>query len=158
MTGITAILQTFNDELRIGRAVESLRCCDEVLVIDHGSWDETCKIAKHFGAKVTDATGEVTGWRRYLHHTRYEWILNVEPAESVSESLEASVWEWKLGKHQERCGFGLVTSEETPHGWVLHPAELRLVHRERDTWQGAKPNPELSPHIFEGHLLRLRIP
>jgi glycosyltransferase involved in cell wall biosynthesis len=37
MPQLTALIHTHNDELRLGRALESLRPCDELLIFDHGS-------------------------------------------------------------------------------------------------------------------------
>jgi glycosyltransferase involved in cell wall biosynthesis len=47
MAKLTALVHTHNDERRIGRAIESLRACDEILVIDHGSTDDTAKMPGH---------------------------------------------------------------------------------------------------------------
>ena len=33
---ISAAIITFNEERNIARVIESLRCCDEILVLDHG--------------------------------------------------------------------------------------------------------------------------
>jgi glycosyltransferase involved in cell wall biosynthesis len=52
MLRISALVHAKNDAQRIGRALESLRPCDEVLVIDHDSEDETVKIARDHGATV----------------------------------------------------------------------------------------------------------
>ena len=43
MPKTTALLHTHNDALRLGRALDSLRPCDEVLVIDEGSEDDTAR-------------------------------------------------------------------------------------------------------------------
>ena len=51
-TKITALIHTCDNALSLGRALDSLRPCDEVIVVDHGSRDETVKVAKEHGAKV----------------------------------------------------------------------------------------------------------
>lgn len=70
------IIPAFNEEAAIGSIVEkSLKYCDEVLVIDDGSSDNTSNIAKDVGAKVIrhstnqgkgvalkDAFNQVTGY------------------------------------------------------------------------------------------------
>src|SRR5205809_7726076 len=97
MPKITAILHTKNDEMRIGRALESLRPCDELLVIDHGSSDTTGQIARDYGATVRRASD--TTATNHLGHARYDWIFSVLPSESLSEELEASLLEWKQREH-----------------------------------------------------------
>jgi glycosyltransferase involved in cell wall biosynthesis len=36
---ISATIITFNEERNVARVIESLRCCDEILVLDSGSND-----------------------------------------------------------------------------------------------------------------------
>jgi glycosyltransferase involved in cell wall biosynthesis len=55
MASITALLHTHNDALRLGRALETLYACDEILLVDHGSRDDTVRIARQYGAKVVEA-------------------------------------------------------------------------------------------------------
>jgi glycosyltransferase involved in cell wall biosynthesis len=158
MPPITAILHTHNDALRIARAVESLRPCDEVLVIDHESSDETCATARRFGAHVIGARNENTETGVYVQEAQNDWICCLHPTESLSESLEASVLEWKLEEHPEQSAFGVTTIEETHEGWILRSAETRLVHRKRARWQGWKPQANGASNLLEGHLMRLRLP
>jgi glycosyltransferase involved in cell wall biosynthesis len=158
MPGITAILHTHNDARRIARAIESLRPCDEVLVVDHGSSDETCTVARRFGAHVIEARGEGSETRAYLPAAQNDWIYCLHPTEALSESLEASVLEWKLEEHPEQSAFGVTTIEETHEGWILRSAETRLAHRKRAHWQGWKPQAMGVPKLLEGHLMRLRLP
>ena len=42
---ISAAIITYNEERNIPRALESLRCCDEVVVVDCGSTDRTVELA-----------------------------------------------------------------------------------------------------------------
>ena len=55
MTSITALLHTENDALRLGRALETLYACDDILVIDHSSRDATARVARAYGARVVRA-------------------------------------------------------------------------------------------------------
>ena len=56
---ITATIITLNEERNIARAIESLRCCDEILIVDSGSTDRTVELAEKLGARVLEA-----GWLR----------------------------------------------------------------------------------------------
>ena len=57
---ITATIITLNEERNIARAIESLRCCDEILIVDSGSTDRTVELAENLGARVIEAN-----WRGY---------------------------------------------------------------------------------------------
>ena len=94
MPKITALIHTRNDALRLGRALESLRPCDEVLVVDDASDDDTVKVAHQYGAYVKTAIPGVTPGA-YAMDASYDWVLCIEPNEALSEGLEASLIEWK---------------------------------------------------------------
>ncbi len=157
MPTITAIVHTYNDGLRIARAVESLRACDEVLVIDHGSTDATCAVARQFGARVIMTTAAQCDTQSFLSEARNDWILCLQPTESVSEGLEASLLEWKLTDHSGTSQIHIPILEETEQGWTSKPAETRLVHRSAATWDGWKPWMGAGQE-FEGQMLRMRNP
>ena len=55
MTSITALLHTKNDALRLGRTLETLYACDDILVVDHGSRDATARVARAYGARIVGA-------------------------------------------------------------------------------------------------------
>jgi len=52
---ITATIITLNEERHIARSIESLRCCDEILVVDSGSVDRTTELASKLGARVVES-------------------------------------------------------------------------------------------------------
>ena len=163
MAGITGILHTQNDGLRVVRAVESLRACDEVLVVDHASSDDTCALAQRFGARVIQGGAAYAGpWppeSRHLRDAQHDWILLLRASESISEALEASLLDWKMEHHNERTCFGILIMEETTRGWVSRPVEGRLAHRLSGYWRASSPSSLQDGFtILEGTLMRMRIP
>ena len=48
MEKITAIIPTFNEEIHIKEAIESVSWCDEIIVVDSFSTDKTVEIVKNF--------------------------------------------------------------------------------------------------------------
>src|SRR6266702_518657 len=59
---ITATIITLNEERNIARAIESLRCCDQIVVLDSGSVDRTVELAAKLGAVVLEDS-----WRGYAN-------------------------------------------------------------------------------------------
>jgi hypothetical protein len=129
-----------------------------VLVVDHGSADETCAVARRFGARVIAARGRGSETQAYLVEAQNDWIYSLHPTEALSESLEASVLEWKLEEYPEQTAFGVTTMEETHEGWILRSAETRLAHRKQARWEGWKPRAKGVPKLLHGHLMRLLLP
>ena len=158
MPPITALLHTANDALRIGRALETLRSCEEIMVVDHGSSDATLHIARAYGAQIFSAkNGAEPG--HYLHAARYRWILCLEAAESISEGLESTFYEWRLAKDIEAAAFAVSIREETSRGWQDLPTpQTRLVPQPWNRWNGRLPVADPAAILLEGKLLRFAFP
>jgi glycosyltransferase involved in cell wall biosynthesis len=158
MPPITALLHARNDALRLGRALETLRPCDEILVLDHGSADRTRELAREYGATVVHASGADSP-AVYLRVARYSWVLCLLPSEALSEALEASLFEWKLHTADQvrdvpACSFAV--RDETVDGWIDAGEVTRLVPRSWVHWEGALPALHLAARRLPGHLLRFR--
>lgn len=164
MPAITALLHARNDALHLGRALETLLPCDEIVVVDHGTNYATRRIAREYGARVFSAKADITP-SECLHFARHDWILCLEPRESLTETLSASLFEWRdewkpeSQPVRETTAFSVVLREETPHGWQMNPTpQTRLVPRTWSHWQGLLPATEPSAITLEGALLRFTQP
>ncbi|MGI9102442.1 MAG: glycosyltransferase [Terriglobales bacterium] len=170
MAKITALIHTHNDAPRIGRAVESLRACDEVLVIDHGSTDDTVKAARAHGATVKPGVPGVNPGV-YAVDAQHDWILCLLPSEAVGEALEASLFEWKerqnknpdadkKDKNAEGANaYSIQVREEDGHGgWKELGPHARLVNRKNVNWPGHLPSDVVDGEVLAGHLLRFATP
>lgn len=169
MPKITALIHTHNDEQRIGRALESLRACDEVLVIDHSSADRTRKVARQRGAEVNKGVPGVNPGV-YAIDARYDWILCLLPNEAVSEALEASLFEWKHRpeetsdqpqqdkKTPQLSSYSIPVREETADGWTDLPPQTRLVNRKNVNWPEHLPPNDPNSEPLAGDILRFANP
>ncbi len=160
MPSLTALIHARNDARRIGRALESLRPCDQFVVVDHGSTDETSAIARVYGAVVIREEA-------VLASIRHDWVLLLEPNEALSEALESTLYQWKEGDPGDAAAFAVRLREETPAGWELRAAETRLVQRSALHGTGALPRARAAARFIaaeegratqelEGDLLRFR--
>jgi len=157
MPAITAILHTENDALRLGRALETLYPCDDLLVIDHGSRDRTVQIARAYGARVADARTGATP-EQYLAASFSGWLLCLDARESLTESLAATLYEWK-SLPPSAPAFSVFLREETAQGWIEIPtAQTRLVPAGWSHWHGRMPVTDRSALALEGELLRFAFP
>lgn len=162
MVPIRALVHAHNDALRIGRCLETLYPCDEIVIVDHGSEDGTLQVAREYGARIVKAGGE-GGVSADLWNTgpgRGEWVLCLDPSESLTESLAASLFEWKLGAVAESdSAYSVFLREETAEGWVDNPvAQTRLVSPSWQRWEGRFPQKEDSALVLEGELLKFVLP
>jgi len=139
---ITATIITLNEERNIARSIESLRCCDEILILDSGSVDRTVELAENLGARVIEA-----GWRGFAgqknwaaEQASHDWILSLDADEALSESLEAEVL--TLKKNGARYDAYTMPRLANYLGrWILHSGwypdrKIRLYDRNKGKWIG----------------------
>ena len=158
MPSITALLHTSNDELRLGRALETLLPCAQILIVDHGSTDTSLRIAREYGAKILPAPTHAIP-KHYLEKAHHDWVLCLNPSESLTEALQASLFEWSAAPAAADASFSIVICEQVVGGWrTLATPETRLVPRSWPHWTGNTPTPDLASKTLEGQLLRIDFP
>ena len=93
MDGISVVINTWNEEKNLPRAVASIKnLASEIIVVDMQSSDKTKEVAKKLGAKVFDYkyVGYVEPARNFaLSKAKEEWILILDADEGIPESLSA---------------------------------------------------------------------
>jgi glycosyltransferase involved in cell wall biosynthesis len=153
MPKISAIIHTHNDAVRIGRTLETLRPCDQVIVVDHDSQDETRKVARKYGASVKKAIVGVDDGA-YVFDADHDWVLLLLPSESLSEALEAALYEWKQTEPGATIGYTIGVRQEAPSGWSQQKREMRLVNRTCVNWPGPLPRSADNASELGGDILR----
>ena len=91
---ITANIITLNEEKNIEAAIRSAqRVCDEVIVVDSESTDQTREIAESLGAKVVArpfrGDGEQKAYAAPI--AKYDWILSVDADERLDENAVEAI-------------------------------------------------------------------
>jgi glycosyltransferase involved in cell wall biosynthesis len=137
---ITATIITWNEERNIARAMESLRCCDEIVVVDSNSNDRTPEIAEKLGARVIESP-----WPGYARQKNYaaecashDWILSIDADEALSEALEGELWQLK--KHGPQFdAYTMPRLAQYLGRWILHSGwypdrKVRLYNRTKARW------------------------
>lgn len=90
---LSVAIITKNEEANLRRTLESVKWADEIVVVDSGSTDRTCEIAREYGAKVF--VEEWKGFARQknsaLDKCTKEWILSLDADEEVSSELASEL-------------------------------------------------------------------
>lgn len=85
----SCVIITFNEEENIRRALNSVKWCDEIVVVDSGSTDKTIEICEEFNCRIYNK--EFNGYgeqKRYaVSLAANDWILSIDADEVVSDEL-----------------------------------------------------------------------
>ena len=139
---ISAAIITFNEERNIARVIESLRCCDEIVVVDSGSTDRTVELATKLGARVIES-----GWRGFAGQKNYasercenDWVLSLDADEALSEALEGEIWQIKKNG-PDVDAYTMPRMAQYLGRWILHSGwypdrKVRLYDRRVSKWVG----------------------
>ncbi len=142
MTSLSATIVTLNEERKIARALESLRCCDEIVVLDSGSTDQTRAIAQKLGATVQHRAWD--GYARQKNAAAaiasHDWVLSLDADEVISEALEGEIWMLKSEGFRYDA-YAMPRMAQYMGRWIRHSGwfpdrKVRLYHREKAQWVG----------------------
>jgi len=152
-TKISAVILTKNEGKNIERCLKSVMFCDEVIVVDDDSTDNTLeivhkvhkvykvykvhKVCKVFRRKVN---GDFAGQRNFgLEKTSGEWVLFLDADEEVTDNLKLKIKNLKFYKdayYIPRRDF--FWGKEIKHGELRQirlKGLIRLVKKNSGQWQ-----------------------
>jgi glycosyltransferase involved in cell wall biosynthesis len=167
MPALTAILIAYNEELDLPCALTSLQgVADEIILVDSGSADRTCDIAREFGARVysrkLDSLAEQKNYAASL--ATNDWLLSIDCDEELSPELRSSILAWKQ-ETPGKAGYDFPLMTNYLGGWIRHSGwypdhKLRLYRRDRGKFvsvlhEGVKLDGQAGR--LEGHLLHYTV-
>ncbi|HEX9817775.1 MAG TPA: glycosyltransferase family 2 protein [Patescibacteria group bacterium] len=157
---ITAIILTYNNSAMIEACLNSLTWCDEVLLIDHNSTDQTTQKAEALGAKVINFSHPSFARRRNeaIKYAKGSWLFYIDADERVTPTLAKEIMVHAetasaaaLSFRRKNYLYGkLFISGGWQNDWVTRVFQKTTFKQ----WRGAIHE---SP-IFEGEAIRLSSP
>ena len=122
MPALTAILISYNEEQDLPRALASLAgIADEVILVDSGSTDRTCDIARSSGVHVfsrkLDNFAEQKNYAASLSSN--DWILSMDCDQELSPELRSSLLAWKQ-QPPSRSGYEIPLLTSYLGAWIRH--------------------------------------
>lgn len=142
MIKISAVIITFNEERNIVGCLQSLQgIADEIVVVDSFSTDATEELCKQFNVRFLQHPFE--GYMQQKSwacaQAEFEYILQLDADEQLSEELKHSILEVKANWKADGYSFNRLTNYLGK--WIRHSgwypdAKLRLWDRRKGAWSG----------------------
>jgi glycosyltransferase involved in cell wall biosynthesis len=143
---ISVAVVTMDEEANIGRTLASVRWADEIMLVDSGSKDRTCDIAREHGARVI-----AEPWRGYVAQKQYaidlctkDWVLLLDADEEVSPGLADEI-RAVIADPNAAAGYRLPRRNLFLGRWMRHGGfypdpKLRLFRRGQGFVTGHDPH------------------
>lgn len=135
---ISALIIAKNEESMIANCIRSLKWCDEIVMIDNGSTDETREIAESYGVKVVSIKHNSFSHLRKeaLKRASSDWVIYVDADERVTPTLAKEI----------------MVNMETSHAQVFRLTRENIYFGKKFKWGGWQD--DLLERVFEkGSLL-----
>jgi glycosyltransferase involved in cell wall biosynthesis len=148
---ISATVVCGNEEANIAACLESVRWCDEVVVVDAMSEDRTAEIAARYADRLIQRPwpGFVAQKQFALEQATGDWVLALDADERCTPELREAV-ERALAEAEALGAAGFEVRRHVFYlgRWIDHGGwypdwKLRLVRRERARWTGVDPHDRL---------------
>ncbi len=142
MPQISATIVARNEAANLTRALRSLDCADEFVVVDSGSTDETPAIAASLGARVINQP-----WMGYAAQknfatscAQHDWILSLDADEELDAAAQAAIRRWKASE-PVADGYRFARRARYLGRWIFHSGwypdyKVRLFNRRLAAWEG----------------------
>lgn len=129
---VAVIILSFNEALHIKRAIESVsRFSTEVYLIDSGSTDQTCEVARSLGATVLQ-----NPWINYAQQFQWgldnapitaDWVMRLDADEIIEPDLAAEVAARLPTLPAEVTGVNLKRKHIFMDRWIRHGGRYPLT-------------------------------
>ncbi len=146
MSDISAVIITFNEELHIGKCLDSLNgVADEIIVVDSFSIDSTEKICSGFNVRFIKHKfeGYMEQKNFALSMASYKYVLSIDADEALSDELKKSI----LGIKDSIKYDGYIFNRRNNYygKWMKHSGlypdrHLRLFDPTKGKWIGPNPH------------------
>jgi glycosyltransferase involved in cell wall biosynthesis len=140
---ISVVIIAKNEEKNLTSALKSVDFCQDVIVVDNGSSDDTRKIAVDRSARVIKAShiNDFSKLRNLgLQQAKFEWVLFLDADETIGEELkkeiinalsQTSIVGFQIGRIDNFLGKNLLFGE------TASIKLLRLAKRGKGEWSRA---------------------
>ncbi|SHE71690.1 Glycosyltransferase involved in cell wall bisynthesis [Modicisalibacter ilicicola DSM 19980] len=151
MANITGVVITLNEAANIEACLASLaRVCDELIVVDSGSTDETCRLAERAGARLIKQPYLGDGPQKNVGPAQasHRWVLSLDADERLTDEVVAAIE--RLDLEDSKCeAFSFRRRNHLGSRWIRtcgwYPDHcVRLFDRKRTAFSNSRQHASIT--------------
>jgi glycosyltransferase involved in cell wall biosynthesis len=162
---VSILILTFNEELNLERCLNSLKWCNDIVVLDSHSTDKTIQIAEKFQSRVVSRKFDGYASQRNfgLNEIEYKhpWILMVDADEVIDDALATEIQKACSSSEDETCLYRVKRKDFLMGKWLRrssgYPTWFGRLIRKGRVWVEREINEEYHTDgkvgYLQGHLL-----
>ncbi len=141
---VSAVVLAKNEEKNIVDCLNSLKWCDEIIVVDDNSSDQTKELAKKAGAIVFENSlnNDFSNQRNFgLKKASSDWVLFVDADERIPDALSFEIQNSEFTNLNPYSGFyikrtDVIWGRQLKFGETGNIKILRLAKKDSGKWKG----------------------
>ncbi len=160
--GISAIVVCFNEEDNIRECLESLKWCDEIVVVDSFSTDRTVEICRQYTDRVIQRPWAGYRDQKAFAHSQAtrEWVFLVDADERVPLELRVEIQDALKRFGADYVAFSVPRLVYYLGRWWWRGGwypdyDIRIFRHDRAKWGGSDPHEKI---LIDGKIRRLKYP
>lgn len=150
MSKITAIIPTFNEEIHIDDAIQSVQFADEIIIIDSFSTDNTVKIAKkHNVVLIQRIFDDYSSQKNFaIDKATHNWICILDADERISIALKKEILKKVSSEETNESAFWIYRSnifmnKEIKYSGWQNDKVIRLFKKDSCRYNGQLVHEEI---------------
>jgi len=147
---ITAIIPTFNEEIHIEDAIQSVQFADEIIIIDSFSTDKTVKIAKkHNVVLIQRIFDDYSSQKNFaIDKATHNWICILDADERISIALKKEILKKVSSEETNESAFWIYRSnifmnKEIKYSGWQNDKVIRLFKKDSCRYNGQLVHEEI---------------
>lgn len=121
---ISVLILTLNEEVNLPSCLDSVKWCDDIVVFDSFSTDQTTKLARSAGARLIQREFDNYGSQREAARLRggykYEWVLALDADEQPEPELVKELFQVVRNPPRNHNAYRMRRKDHFMGRWIKH--------------------------------------
>lgn len=130
---VSILILTLNEELNLGACLDSVKWCDDVVVFDSNSSDQTVHIAKERGARLVqkpfDNWAAHQNWALENIQFKHQWVFYLDADERMTDELRQEIQTVSSNAHQPAVAYYCGRKNFFMGRWIKHAMPPGMIMR-----------------------------